>query len=306
MVHPHSHNHDHAGHGAANFDRAFAVGILLNLGFVAVEATFGFLLDSMALLADAGHNLSDVIGLVIAWAGALLARRAPTRQFTYGLRGSTILAALLNALILLVAVGAIAWEAIERLGSPQPVPGKAMMAVAGVGIVVNAATAMLFARGRASDINIRGAFLHMAADAGISAGVVIAGLLILLTGANWIDPALSLAIVAVIVIGTWGLLKDSIRMILDAVPATIDIGQVEEALAALPGVARVHDLHVWPLSTTEAALTAHLVMPAGHPGDAFLKQVRERMTRDFGIQHCTIQIELADGDECPQESAAGP
>lgn len=305
MGHGHSHNHDHARHGTANFDRAFAVGILLNLAFVAVEATFGFLYDSMALLADAGHNLSDVIGLVIAWAGALLARRAPTRQFTYGLRGSTILAALLNALLLLVAVGAIAWEAIERLGSPQPVAGKAMMAVAGVGIVVNAATAMLFARGRRSDINVRGAFLHMAADAAISAGVVLAGLLILLTGAVWIDPTISLAIVVVIVMGTWGLLKDSIRMILDAVPATIDIGEVEAALAALPGVARVHDLHVWPLSTTEAALTAHLVMPEGHPGDGFLLRLQERMAHDFGIQHCTIQIELAD-EGCPKNPPGRP
>lgn len=297
----HSHDHGSAGHGRVSFDRAFAVGIVLNLIFVAVEATFGLLTESMALLADAGHNLSDVLGLVIAWAGAFLARRPPSRRFTYGLRGSSILAALLNSLLLLVAVGAIAWEAIGRLGTPQPVPGRVMMAVAAVGIIVNAATAMLFARGRRSDINIRGAFLHMAADAAVSAGVVIAGLLILLTGADWIDAATSLLIVAVIVVGTWGLLNDSIRMILGAVPAAIDIGEVEHALESLPGVARVHDLHVWPLSTTEVALTAHLVMPAGHPGDAFLLRLQERMAHEFGIQHSTIQIELSDEGSCPQE-----
>jgi cobalt-zinc-cadmium efflux system protein len=301
----HGHDHGSGVHGPANFDSAFAVAIVLNLLFVMVEATFGLLTDSMALLADAGHNLSDVLGLVIAWAGAFLARRPPSRRFTYGLRGSTILAALLNALLLLVAVGAIAWEAIERLGAPQPVPGKVMMAVAGVGIVVNGLTALLFARGRNSDINIRGAFLHMTADAAVSGGVVIAGLLILYTGADWIDPAVSLAIVAVIVAGTWGLLRESIRMSLDAVPASIDIAEVEEDLGSLPGVSRVHDLHVWPLSTTETALTAHLVMPAGHPGDAFLHRLQDRMHSHFGIQHSTIQIELADEGSCSKEELAG-
>ena len=304
MAHVHAHGPGGHAHrdGPRDFGKAFGIGIFLNLGFVVVEAGFGFVSGSMALLADAGHNLSDVLGLVIAWAGAVLARRPPSPRFTYGLRGSSILAALLNASLLLVAVGAIAWEAIGRFGSPQPVPGGLMMAVAGVGILVNGATALLFAGGRNSDINIRGAFLHMAADAVVSAGVVVAGLLILLTGAVWLDPAISLLIVAVIVAGTWGLLRDSIRMTLGAVPASIAIDEVEAALGSFDGVSRVHDLHVWPLSTTEVALTAHLVMPAGHPGDAFFVRLQDRMAHDFRIQHCTIQIEVADGEFCPNEA----
>lgn len=300
MAHDHSHSH-----APASFGRAFAIGISLNLAFVAVEAGFGILSGSMALLADAGHNLSDVLGLVIAWGGAILSRRPPSGRYTYGLRGSSILAALLNALLLLVAIGAIAWEAVRRFSEPQPVAGSTVMMVAGVGIIVNTATALLFARGRKGDLNIRGAFLHMAADAAVSAGVVIAGLLILLTGATWIDPVVSLLIAAVVFFGTWSLLKASIQMSLGAVPSGIDLEDVRRELAAMPGVARVHDLHVWPISTSEVALTAHLVTPAGHPGDAFLAEIQDKMARQFHIEHCTIQIEVMDFEACRFEAGTG-
>jgi len=252
----------------------------------------------MALLADAGHNLSDVLGLLIAWGGAELAKRPASPRFTYGLRGSSILAALANAVLLFVAVGAILLEAIQRLSAPRDVPGATVMLVAGIGIVVNLATALLFARGRGGDVNIRGAYLHMAADAAVSAGVVIAGGLILITGATWIDPVISLVIVGVILWSTWGLFTESLTMALQAVPKGIDADAVHAALRALPGVARVHDLHIWPMSTTEAALTAHLVIPGGHPGDAFLAEVQHRLAHDFRIDHTTLQIELGDGAEC--------
>jgi cobalt-zinc-cadmium efflux system protein len=294
--HPHAH-HGH-GHAPADFGRAFAIGTALNLAFVAVEGAAGFVTHSMALLADAGHNLSDVLGLLIAWGGAELAKRPASRRFTYGFRGSSILAALANAVLLFVAVGAILLEAIQRLSAPRDVPGMTVMLVAGIGIVINLATALLFARGRDGDVNIRGAYLHMAADAAVSAGVVIAGALILLTGAAWIDPVISLVIVAVILWGTWGLFTESLTMALQAVPKGMDADEVERALAALPGVTRVHDLHIWPMSTTEAALTAHLVMPGGHPGDAFLLDVQHRLAHDFRIDHTTLQIELGDGAEC--------
>jgi cobalt-zinc-cadmium efflux system protein len=305
MAAHHDHNHAHHGHGhhghvhaPADFGRAFAIGTALNLAFVAVEGAAGFLTHSMALLADAGHNLSDVLGLLIAWGGAELAKRPASRRFTYGLRGSSILAALANAVLLFVAVGAILLEAIQRLQEPRDVPGLTVMLVAGVGIVVNLSTAMLFARGRDGDVNIRGAYLHMAADAAVSAGVVIGGGLILFTGAEWIDPVISLAIVGVILWSSWGLFTESLTMALQAVPKGIDPEAVERALAALPGVARVHDLHIWPMSTTEAALTAHLVMPDGHPGDAFLIALQHRLAHDFRIDHTTVQIELGDGAEC--------
>lgn len=297
MAHDHSHSHE-----PADFGRAFAIGITLNLAFVATEIVFGVLSGSMALLADAGHNLSDVLGLVIAWGGAILSRRPPSPRYTYGLRGSSILAALLNALLLLVAIGAIAWEAIRRFSEPQPVAGWTVMIVAGIGIIINTATALLFARGRKGDLNIRGAFLHMAADAAVSAGVLLAGLLIILTGATWIDPVVSLLIAAIVFLGTWGLLKASVQMSLGAVPSGIDVEEVRAELASLLGVTKVHDLHVWPISTTEAALTAHLVMPAGHPGDAFLAEIQDRVERRFHIQHCTIQIEVMDFDACRLES----
>jgi cobalt-zinc-cadmium efflux system protein len=303
MAGHHDHDHHHV-HGPADFGRAFALGTALNLAFVAVEGTAGFLTHSVALLADAGHNLSDVLGLLVAWAGAELAKRPASRRFTYGLRGSSILAALTNSVLLLVAVGAIALEAIQRFADPPPVAGGTVMIVAAIGIVVNLSTALLFARGRKGDVNIRGAYLHMAADAAVSAGVVIGGGLILLTGSEWIDPAISLIIVAVILWSTWGLARESLTMVLQAVPDGIDAEAVERALTGLPGVARVHDLHIWPMSTTEAALTAHLVMPGGHPGDAFLMDLQHLLAHDFRIDHTTVQIELGEGAECRMHGRA--
>jgi len=309
----HSHRHrggqDHHGHSHVPQDghgRAFAIGIALNLVFVAIEAGYGFWADSMALLSDAGHNLSDVLGLAIAWGAALLARRRPSERFTYGLRPSSILAALFNALLLLVAVGGIVWESIERLIVPAPVAAITMMVVAGVGIIVNGFTAFLFMGGQ-HDLNIRGAFLHMVADAAVSLGVVLGGLAILWTGAYWIDPVLSLIIAAVIVWSTWDLLKQSLTLSLQGVPRGIAVPEVRKALEALPGVARVHHLHVWAVSTTEAALTAHLVMPQGHPGDRFLAEAQRELKNHFGIGHSTLQIEIHrpgahdHGPECPLE-----
>jgi cobalt-zinc-cadmium efflux system protein len=272
---------------------AFAVGISLNLAFVAAEFVYGLLADSVALIADAGHNLSDVLGLVIAWIASALTKRAPSSRYTYGLGGSSILAAVFNAVLLLVAVGAIAWEALLRLFHPEPVASGTVMIVAAVGIIINGATAWLFASGRKSDLNIRGAFLHMVADAAVSAGVVVAALLILFTGWFWLDPLTSLVIVGVIVWGTWGLLRDSLAMSVDAVPASIDPQAVRSYLSSCPGVAAVHDLHIWPLSTTESALTAHLVFPDGHPGDEFLLKAATELRQRFGIGHTTLQIESA-------------
>jgi len=296
------HHHDHGTHGHSHapksFGLAFALGTALNAGFVVVEAVFGFLSNSTALLADAGHNLSDVLGLVIAWTAAVLSRRAPTPRFTYGLGSTSILAALLNSGFLLVGVGAIAWEAIQRFAHPQPVAGGTVIVVAAIGIVVNGATALMFASGRKGDINVRGAFLHMAADAAVSAGVVIAGAVILLTGWLWIDPAVSLAVCVVIMWSTWGLFKDSIRMSLDAVPPGLAIDEVRGFLASRAGVTALHDLHVWPMSTTETALTCHLVIPAGHPGDAFLMQTAHELRDRFGIGHVTLQIETSQTTAC--------
>jgi cobalt-zinc-cadmium efflux system protein len=297
-------SHSHAGHdpihAPADFGRAFLVGTGLNLGFVALEAGYGIATGSMALLADAGHNLSDVLGLLVAWGAATLTKKAPTERFTYGLRKSSVLAALFNALFLLVAMGAIAWEAIRRFSDPQPVSGETVMAVAAVGVVINGLTAWLFARGRKGDINIRGAFLHMAADAAVSVGVIVAGLVIARTGLLWIDPAVSLVIVGIIFAGTWGLLRDSVTMSLDAVPAGIEPIKVEASLAALPGVARVHDLHIWPMSTTEVALTCHLVMPGGRPDDDFLHGAARMLEERHDIHHSTIQIETASEEDCSQ------
>jgi len=285
------HSHSHA-HAPADFGRAFAVGVVLNTGFVLVEAIYGFLSGSMALVADAGHNLSDVLGLLIAWGASVAAKKPPSTRFTYGLKSSTILAAFANAVLLLVAIGAILIESIRRLIEPIEPEGWTMIWVAGIGIVINTATALMFMRGRKSDINIRGAFLHMAADALVSVGVVIAGAAILLTGAVLIDPLVSLVIVAVIAWGTWGLLRDSVKMSLAAVPDSVDEGAVRLTLADLPGVAAVHHLHIWPMSTSETALTAHLVMPGGHPGDAFLRQAAHRLEHDHAIGHVTLQVEI--------------
>ncbi len=299
MGHGHHHDHDHGApghshghaHAPATFDRAFAIGIGLNLAYVLTEAGFGLVNDSVALLADAGHNLSDVLGLAVAWGGAALARTPPSKRFTYGLKGSTILAALSNALLLLVALGAIVLEAAQRLAEPRDVPGLTVSAVAAVGIAVNAFTAWLFARGRKGDVNIRGAYLHMMADALVSAGVVAAGVAIWLTGWRWLDPLTSLVLAAVIVVQTFDLLRESGEMALAAVPRGIDFDRVEAALAALPGVARVHDLHIWPMSTTEPVLTAHLVMPDSGGDDAFLRAAEAMLRERFGIGHATLQIE---------------
>ena len=294
----HSHEHSHAH---ADFGRAFAIGIALNLAFVLIETVFGFIANSMALLADAGHNLSDVLGLVVAWAGAVMAKRAPSPRFTYGLKKAPILAALANSLFLLVAVGAIGAEAIRRLLHPSPTEGGTVMAVAAVGILVNGATALMFARGRDHDINVRGAYLHMAADAAVSAAVVFAGLIIVSTGQQWVDPVMSLAVAAVILWSSIGLLKESVWMSLAAVPLSIDVDQVEEALGELEGVTAVHDLHVWPLSTTETALTAHLVAPTLQDAGPLLQAARQMLHDRFHIEHCTLQIErqpVADCDAC--------
>ena len=297
--HSHSHDHDHGhghghGHGhahaPADFGNAFLIGIILNTGFVIVEAVYGWISGSMALLADAGHNLSDVLALVLAWTASIAAKRPPSERFTYGFKSSTILAALANAGLLLVAIGAILFETLHRIAEPAPVQGDTMAIVAGIGILINAGTAALFMRGQ-HDINIRGAFLHMAADALVSLGVVIAGLAIIWTGERWIDPAVSLVIVLVIAWGTWGLLKDSVAMSLLAVPKGISEAKVRAYLATRPGVEAVHDLHIWPMSTTETALTAHLVMPGGHPGDDVLREIQRDLDQHHRIGHATIQIE---------------
>jgi cobalt-zinc-cadmium efflux system protein len=300
------HSHDHHSHAPKDFGFAFALGTALNLGFVGVEAVFGILAGSTALLADAAHNLSDVIGLVVAWGAAVLARRPPTERLTYGLRGTSTLAALGNALLLMLACGGIAWEAIERFMQPRPVQGGIVMIVAAVGIAVNGFTAWLFMEGRHRDLNIRGAYLHMVADAAVSLGVVLAGLGIMLTGWQWLDPLASLVIVAAILWSTFGLLRDSIMLALAGVPAHIRITEVRAALEALPGVARAHHLHVWGMSTNEVALTAHLVMPGGHPGDAFFDHAAHDLHERFGIAHPTLQIEMGEGAVEEDEGGTQP
>jgi cobalt-zinc-cadmium efflux system protein len=285
----HSHGHEPGGH-----DFVFAVGALLNAAYVIVEGTYGLIGHSMALLADAGHNLSDVAALLIAWAASALARQRPSTRFTYGYRGSSILAALLNAVILFIAVGAIGLESVQRLIEPGPVESLTVIVVASVGIVVNGLTTLFFVRGRHGDLNIRSAYLHMAADTLVSIGVVIAGAVMMGTGWLWVDPTVGLVIVAVIVVGTWDLLRHSIRLALDAVPASIDPEAVRSYLGGLMGVAELHDLHIWPMSTTETALTCHLVMPAGHPGDAMLARLAVELRQRFAIQHATIQVETGD------------
>jgi len=292
----HTHNPPHPnGTQAARFDRAFAIGVALNAGFVLVEWTFGVLANSLALIADASHNFGDVLGLLLAWGAAALARRRPSPRFTYGLRSSTILAALANAALLLVITGGIAWEAILRFRNPASIDAPVVIWVAALGIAVNTATALLFLSGRKQDLNLRGAYLHMAADAAVSLGVVIAGLLTLATAWSWLDPVVSLAIVAVILLGTWGLLRDATRLALHAVPEGVDPANVRRFLERQPGVEEVHDLHIWGMSTTETALTAHLVMPGGYPGDAFIAELADRMGHEFGIAHATLQVETGSG-----------
>ncbi len=298
MTHDHHHHHEHGHHShshtPAKFSRAFAIGTALNLGFVIVEATYGYLAHSLALFADAGHNLSDVLGLLLAWGASSLSRRPPSHRYTYGLRASSILAALANAVVLLLSMGAIAWEAIRRFNDSTPVSGATIIGVALVGIIINTVTALLFMSGRKSDLNIRGAFLHMAADALVSLGVVVAGITILFTHWLWLDPLVSLVLVAVVVVGTWQLLKDSVNLALDGVPAGIELRAVKNYLIECPGVLKIHDLHIWAMSTTETALTVHLVMPEGFPGDAFLWEVCQELEHHFGIRHSTIQVEIGD------------
>ena len=300
------HHDHHYGHHEKVQPRglAFPVAILLNLVFVIAEIAAGLISGSMALLADAGHNFSDVLSLLLAWGASVLAARPPSALFTYGLKSSSILAAIANAALLWVALGAILVETIRRLADPAPVAGGMMMAVAAIGIAVNGACAFLFAKGRQQDLNLRAAFQHLLADAAVSAGVVLAGLVVFLTGARWIDPVTSLVITGVIAWGSWSLLRDAVKMGLLAVPDGIDESAVRGFLAAQAGVSAVHDLHIWPMSTTETALTAHLVMPGGHPGDAFLHELAHELEHDFGIGHATVQVEMCEGAECALESEA--
>jgi cobalt-zinc-cadmium efflux system protein len=298
MAHAHTHGHDHGHHhpppAGGSHDRAFAIGVGLNLTYVLIEGTAGLLLGSLALVADAGHNLSDVLGLLLAWGAARLARRLPTPRRTYGWRRGTILAALGNALLLLVAVGAIAWEAVGRFSAPSPVETGAVLWVAAAGVVVNFGTMLLFLRGREKDINIQGAFLHMMADGLVTVGVILAALLMGWTGWYWVDPLVALAIAAVILAGTWGLLRDSVNLAMDVVPPGIDPEAVKAWLAARDGVAGVHDLHIWPMGTTETALTVHLVRPGAALDDGWLSGVVAGLRAEFGIDHATLQVEAGD------------
>ncbi len=306
--HKHSHDHGHCGHlhsdghhhggDPNNHGRAFIIAIALNTVFVVVEFTYGFIANSTALMADAGHNMSDVLGLLLAWGAAILARRAPSERYTYGLRSTSILAALANAMFLLVACGAISWEAIHRFSQPPMVAGLIVTQVAGVGIIVNGLSAWLFVKGSKGDLNIRGAYLHMAADAAVSLGVAVAGVAMIFTDWYWLDPMISLLVVTVIVIGTWDLLRKSVRLALSAVPEHIDVAAVETYLRQRPGVANIHDLHIWGMSTTESALTVHLVMPNGYPGDAFMDDIMQTLKERFSVQHCTLQLEQGTTNHC--------
>jgi cobalt-zinc-cadmium efflux system protein len=290
--HGHGHGHHHHHHAAPNGnERAFALAIGLNTLFVAIEFGYGFIAHSTALMADAGHNLSDVLGLMLAWGAAVLAKQSPSGRFTYGLRSSSILAALLNALLLMMACGAIGWEAVQRIANPAPVAGVTVAVVAAIGVVINGFSAWLFMAGSKDDINIRGAYQHMAADAVISLGVVVSGLAIMGTGWTWLDPVVSIVIVLFILGSTWALLKESLRMVLAAVPENVDALEVSKFLQSQPGVTAIHDLHIWAMSTTENALTAHLVIPSGYPGDAAIDAIVAHLKEDYAIHHCTLQVE---------------
>lgn len=288
--HGHHHGHGHS-HVPANFDRAFAIGTALNAAFLVVEVVYGLAAHSLALLADAGHNASDVLALLLAWAATWLTRRRPSGRFTYGSGRTTIIASVLNGLLLLFVSGGIAWEAVGRLGAPESVATGTVMAVAAIGIAVNGVTALLFARGRHGDLNVRGAFLHMLGDALIAAGVVVSGFVASVTGWAWLDPVVSLLIVVAIGWGTLGLLTEALRLSLDAVPRGIDEGAVRGFLAGQPGVAHVHDLHIWPISTRAVALTAHLVRPGASVDDALLVRITHDLQHRFGIEHATLQVE---------------
>lgn len=292
----------HHHHGPSNYNRLFAFGVVLNLVYVAVEAGYGLAIDSLALIADAGHNLSDVLSLLLAWGAVWLAARPPTRRRSYGFRRVTMLASLTSGVLLLATMAVIAWEAVLRLQNPQPVSGGTVMVVAGIGVIINTATALLFLRDRKRDLNIRGAYLHMAADAGISLGVVVAGGLILLTGWLWLDPAISLLVTLAIVVSTWQLLKESTNLLLDSVPEHIDPAEIDGWLREQPGVSDLHDLHIWSVSTTDVVLTVHLVMPAMPADDRFLAALRQRLYDRFAIGHSTVQIEQATPDTDCQRS----
>lgn len=291
--HGHGHDHGHHHHGDPNtMGRAFAIAIALNTAFVGIEFGYGFLANSTALMADAGHNLSDVLGLMLAWGAAILARRLPNGRYTYGLRSTSMLAALFNAMLLMVACGGIAWEAVQQLLHPSPVGGLTVSVVAGIGILINGFSAWLFMSGSKDDINIRGAYLHMAADAAISLGVLVAGVAVMYSGWNWLDPLVSMLIVGFIVYSTWSLLKQSLRLMLAAVPDHIDDAAITRFLQQQPGVSAVHDLHIWAMSTTETALTVQLITPQGHPGDAALDTISAELREHYAIQHSTLQIRL--------------
>lgn len=315
MAHHHARNQDHDGHpnngghhhhGDPNdHGRAFVIAIALNTVFVVVEFAYGFIANSTALMADAGHNLSDVLGLLLAWGATILARRTPNERYTYGLRSTSILAALANAMFLMVACGAIAWEAMQRFSQPPVVAGLTVTLVAGLGIVINGLSAWLFVKGSKGDLSIRGAYLHMAADAAVSLGVVVAGATMMFTGWYWLDSVTSLVIVVVIVLGTWGLLRDSVQLALSAVPAHIDVSAVETYLRQSPGVTDVHDLHIWGMSTTESALTVHLVIPEGYPGDAFMDDLMRTLKERFSVQHSTLQVEQGTTDHVCSLHPAG-
>ena len=295
--HDHDHHHGIGGHqhAPANFGKAFAIGIVLNLAYVVGETFYGVVAHSLALLADAGHNLGDVLGLGGAWLAAILSRRQPSGRYTYGLRRSSVLAALGNAIVLLVVTGGIAWEGIRRLMDPEPAGGLTIMVVAAIGIAVNGVTAFLFMSGRKDDLNIKGAFMHMASDALVALGVVIAGAVIMWTGWLWLDPAISLIVSAIIVAGTWSLLRDSMNLALDAVPPGVDQAKIADFLGKLPGVTGIHDLHIWGMSTTETALTVHLVRPGAALDDDMLHHACEELKEHFGIGHATLQVEDGSG-----------
>ena len=294
--HGDDHDHDHGAHAhaPASFGKAFAIGLALNLSFVVVEWIFGVSANSLALLADAAHNLGDVLALLLAWLATRLAKRAPSARFTYGLRGSSILAALLNAAALMLLTGGLGWEAMRRLSNPSPVEGSVVIWVALVGVVVNGVTAWLFMQGGKKDLNLRGVYLHMAGDAAVSLAVAVAGGVVLYTGWFWLDPALTLVVSGVILWSSWGLLRQSLGLALQAVPEGIEQPAVRECLAGLPEVSDVHDVHVWAMSTSENAMTAHLVVPGRHPGDEFLRSTAALLEERFGIHHATLQIEIAD------------
>ena len=296
MTHYHHHNHyehshTNAHHDIHNHGHTFLIAIALNTIFVAIELTYGFIANSTALIADAGHNLSDVLSLLLAWGAAFLGRKVPNERYTYGLRSTSILAALANAMLILVACGAIAWEAIHRFAQPPLIAGLTVTLVAGIGIVINGLSAWLFAKGSKGDLNIRSAYLHMLVDAIVSIGVVVAGLAMMFSDWYWLDPVISLVIVSIIVIGTWDLLRDSVQLALSAVPSHINMTAIEIYLRQCPGVEDIHDLHIWGMSTTESALTVHLVMPKGYPGDAFMDDIMLKLKKIYSIQHCTLQVE---------------